>query len=328
MGHKKTVSRAEMSEAQRELARKEEKARIVARQLGRPRQVFEHEFNRMVRKVEAMRKAGMTQQAMADATGGAVSDKQFSDILCGKRTTSYRATYEVIMAAQIGGGREDQFGARTPCVGSVRRLQALRAAGFPIKAPILEEISGVPAAALRTISAGGRAYVFYSTHVRIERLYDKLCDADPADYGITELSIRKAKTHARKGNMAPPMCWDADTIDDPDAFPEWTGACGSVTGYNLHRKHGINVNAWTDSRGKERYNVMCAACCSARTRERDRTADTLAKRRAEVVEMLADGWPYRKIALEVGMSTRTVQRVARQEGMKRGPEQGSEVDDS
>lgn len=310
MGSKRNVRRGDMTEAERKSAQRREKARRADREMGKPRRVYDHEFRAMVAKVHAMHDAGMTQAAMSNATGGVLTDKQFSDILCGRRGHSYRTTYNAIMAAEIIEG-DGEFGGRTPVIGSVRRLQALRANGWPIKSPILEELSGVPVQALRTISMNGRAYVFYSTHLRIKKLYEKLQDADPADYGIPELSVRKSKTYANKYNMAPAICWDDDTIDNPDAFPEWTGECGTVTGYNLHRKHGIHVRVSVDRHGNERMNVLCDACCVARMRQK---SDIEAKReanRAEALRMLAAGKSHRAIAAELGMSTRTVQRYQR-----------------
>ena len=33
--------------------------------------------------------------------------------------------------------------------------------------------------------------------------------------------------------------WDDDTIDDPAAFPDWTGKCGTPDGYDAHYKMKI-----------------------------------------------------------------------------------------
>src|SRR5690606_31398529 len=35
--------------------------------------------------------------------------------------------------------------------------------------------------------------------------------------------------------------WDPDTIDDPDAYPEWTGACGTHRGRLIHKREGTPV---------------------------------------------------------------------------------------
>lgn len=298
--------RSNMSEERLQQARRAEKRRIADRELGKPRMVFDWEFRAFIQKIEAMRDAGMTQVAMAEGTGGKVSDRQFSNFLRGKQKSCYRTTFEAVMAAEIV-GNVSEFGARMPVLGSARRVRALRANGWPIKSPVLVEILGVPSDTLRMISNDHRISVFHTTHDRIKIGYDKLMDANPADYGVPGPAILKAKKQAVKSGMIPSMCWDEDTIEDPDAFPEWTGACGTVHGYNLHRKLGIAMLP-NDSGGQ---SVGCAACCRARRDAKHMRDQEVADKRDALIDHLAAGTPYPKIAAELGMSVRTVQRAAR-----------------
>ncbi|WP_406527352.1 helix-turn-helix domain-containing protein [Streptomyces sp. I8-5] len=65
----------------------------------------------------------------------------------------------------------------------------------------------------------------------------------PETEGIAPPSAMRARNIARKRGYAPPGCWDTDTIDDPDAFPEWTGACGTPEGRLIHRRESTPVCA-------------------------------------------------------------------------------------
>lgn len=172
-------------------------------------------------------------------------------------------------------------------------------------------------------------WVELQTFQRTYRFAQKLEVTDPRDMGLMEQQVSRSKNYAAKHGYVPLTCWDEDTIMNPGAFPEWTGACGTTTGYNLHRKHDIHMHHYVDRNGKERSNVLCEACCGARVSERDQRTRTLQLRRDECAGMILDGVPYRVIAAELGMSTRTVQRVARElEGVTDGSAQGAEVDDS
>lgn len=203
----------------------------------------------------------------------------------------------VINPPKRGGGWVEPTGAR-------RRLQALIAAGFPIK--YLSEGMGWgvdPQPVHRFVTGkSGAKYVQHSTHLKAVALYDKLSECRPEDMGFTAYAISRARKAGEGHDWATPIAWDTDTIDDPDAFPEWTGECGSVSGYNLHRKHGIRMVG---------NSVRCAACCNARTAEKRATEDRLAARRGEAEQYLREGKAMRWIADELGMSTRTVQRVKR-----------------
>ncbi len=154
-------------------------------------------------------------------------------------------------------------------------------------------------------------WVELQTFQRTYRYAQKLETTDPLDMGLQAQQVSRSKNYAAKHGYVPLMCWDEDTIMDPGAFPEWTGECGTVTGYNLHRKHRIHVKVYVDKNGKERMNVLCEACCKARVQAQDERVAQWERNRLACARMLDDGVPYRIIAAELGMSTRTVQRVAR-----------------
>jgi hypothetical protein len=122
-----------------------------------------------------------------------------------------------------------------PAAGSIRRVQALAVAGWPLRRtgreaglkPIeivrLMKADLVPADTARTIAD---VYARYST-------------ASPGLCGVSAMHARAARASAYASGWAPAAAWDDDTIDDPAAHPEWTGHCGTVRGASLHEKHAI-----------------------------------------------------------------------------------------
>jgi DNA-binding XRE family transcriptional regulator len=140
-------------------------------------------------------------------------------------------------------GRE---GARVDVTGTQRRLQALMAVGYPMA---WQGLQLGPRAWFVTDIMNG-TYVLSSTAKRVANMYDKYSLASPADAGIRACIISGAKNRARQRGYAPVGCWDEDTIDDPAAFPEWTGRCGTVFGWHIHKSERIPVcQPCADARG-------------------------------------------------------------------------------
>lgn len=285
---------------------------------------------------DALRAAGMTDSAIAKAaTENGYPLHQTTVSTCGLHNPNvHRDTAAGILSVDLETATAEPH-KLVPVIGAQRALMGLVVAGYslrwlstfvvyPDKGRETENRSAAYA-----IVSGKFNRLEHKTFERIWKQAQKLEHTDPADMGLTAQAIARAKNYAAKREWVPLTCWDDDTIMDPGAFPEWTGACGTTTGYNLHRKHDIRMKHWTDRNGNERSNVLCEACCAARVSERDERQRTLQLRRDECAGMILDGIPYRVIARELGMSTRTVQRVARElEGAEGGPDQGSEVADS
>lgn len=108
-------------------------------------------------------------------------------------------------------------------VGSIRRIQALRALGWPVQ--LLEKRYGTPLQP----PADARCSAGYARTIR--RVYEELS-------GATGPSTRVALLALRHG-WAPPLAWEDVDIDDPAAFPDFTGRCGTPAGYQAHRGSGI-----------------------------------------------------------------------------------------
>jgi hypothetical protein len=119
--------------------------------------------------------------------------------------------------------------------GTVRRLRALVAAGWP-QARIAQKL-GWTDANLSALLRRERTIVRTARAVRA--VYDELWQADPLAAGVASHVCTRARDHAARSGWAPVGAWDDDTIDDPAAGPDWTGVCGTRAGYSAHRVIGV-----------------------------------------------------------------------------------------
>ena len=148
----------------------------------------------------------------------------------------HMATERKILGAKFKPGD----GAWFPAVGIRRRLQALAVAGFT--APFLADRLPVGDYRILHNTLSGRkskGLVKAEFADAVITLYDKLHDADPVEEGVLAQASSRCRNFARRHGYAPPSCWDGDTIDDPEAEPEWTGRCGTWWGWHIHQRDGI-----------------------------------------------------------------------------------------
>ncbi|MFJ8923910.1 hypothetical protein ACIREK_31085 [Streptomyces sp. NPDC102415] len=131
----------------------------------------------------------------------------------------------------------DNMGARVPVdgTGTRRRLQALVAKGWP-QVELARRLGMDQANFPRTLTGN-------LVHVRTVRatnaLYDELWLADPTAHGVPAHQAEAARRRAAKKGWAPVGAWDDDQIDDPAAFPDWTGQCGTLNGCRIHYRLNI-----------------------------------------------------------------------------------------
>jgi hypothetical protein len=132
-----------------------------------------------------------------------------------------------------------------PTVGIRRRLQALAAEGFNFSF-LAKEMGKNDRNHIRFIATGEigtkSGYVSRGLALRVIDVYDRFAGRDPRDFvprskfsGV----ITYTRNIARRNGWAPSHCWDSDTIDDPAAIPEWTGRCGTDSGYKIHQREDI-----------------------------------------------------------------------------------------
>jgi len=215
------------------------------RHLGRPLMVTQEEFAVAVRVLAKARRCGMSDHMIADQVG--VHYTLASKVRRGVVKTMHRDSFEGVMRLRPerpGTYRSDtrgkvHSGAYGSPVGTVRRIQALRADGFP--GNFLGDQLGVSYEAVAQLARRPRESVLETTRADVAKLYEELAGKRPEDFGISGHSISKCSTMARRAGYAPRSCWDDDTIDDPDAFPDWTGRCGTPFGMVVHRREDIPV---------------------------------------------------------------------------------------
>ncbi|WP_189097916.1 hypothetical protein [Streptomyces kronopolitis] len=124
-------------------------------------------------------------------------------------------------------------GALVDATGTTRRLQALVAVGWP-QAHLAQRLGLTPG----NFGSLRRSHVTAGTRQEVSSLYRELWDTNPKLHGVSNRAFVRARNHAAAHHWAPPAAWD-DDIDDPGAFPDWTGRCGTPDGYRAHRTAGV-----------------------------------------------------------------------------------------
>lgn len=171
--------------------------------------------------IRRLQDAGLGWKRIADLAG--VANTSVYALLYGRRgkppsTKARRETITKILAVPMPS--VDDLGARVPvdATGTRRRLQALATQGWTLAQ--LAARAGLPdrqavdrAMRASTTSAG--------TARTIRALYDQLWNQRPTPANRHEqAAITRTIRYAKKQGWAPPLAWDDDTIDDPDAAPD------------------------------------------------------------------------------------------------------------
>jgi hypothetical protein len=111
--------------------------------------------------------------------------------------------------------------------GTVRRLHALRAIGWP--ADLIADRAGL---ARRTLTRAGATTSFEAeTHRRIHDVYDLLHDQDPLVAGANPSVVKRNQTLARRHGWPTPTGWvDIDNDEEPLPPRRWTIRYASSAG--------------------------------------------------------------------------------------------------
>ena len=151
-----------------------------------------------------------------------VGSGTLADILYGHggRTPTRRVTREV--AAKVLAVTATPAvlapGAQIPNIGTARRLQALMTLGWS-RAQLAGRV-GVNASGFRFLLHGTHGTTV-ATAAATVAAYDELWQTTPPGAGRHERTrATRSRNYAARHGFAPPMAWDDDTIDDPDATPD------------------------------------------------------------------------------------------------------------
>lgn len=206
------------------------------RQIGKPLHITEPELAELRRHLRRLYNRGMSYAQIAASAPGEHNETSVAKIVNEWSGATHRDLYVDLMKATFEVDYGRKTGRRMDSTGVRRRLRALVAAGFGYN--VLGELMDCSAQAIYQL-VKSEAPAHSSTVARVCMLYDKIAYSDPFDYGATMLGVSRAKGVARRNGWAPVQCWDEDTVDDPAAHPEWTGACGTPRGFRIHYRDGI-----------------------------------------------------------------------------------------
>ncbi len=125
--------------------------------------------------------------------------------------------------ALLGVSREDfddldLVGDRVSAAGTLRRLQALRALGWP--ETVLAQRLGV-----KRLRLGQGGWVRRRVARAVRELYDEL--------SMTPGPSQRTRARAVRAGLVPPLAWDDDELDDPGAVPVATEPALDVAGLGL-----------------------------------------------------------------------------------------------
>lgn len=102
--------------------------------------------------------------------------------------------------------------------GTRRRVQALMVVGYDIR--WICEHAGISWKTGEMVIAKGQKRVLRTTEASVRRLYDDWWDKPRVGWDkSSRITVTMTKNRARQRGYAPPMAWDDDTIDDPQAKP-------------------------------------------------------------------------------------------------------------
>lgn len=241
--------RGEATPEEREYLRQQNKRHRVLRDLGKAAMCSEEETKRARDHLVRLSQRGMSSYDMAEQTP--FHQTTINAILHGYRTGPdgqselkriRRTTYDEVMKIRYETS-PDRQGSFIDDTGTVRRLQALVADGYSYNliAEHVRSSSGNSPIWKLTNQMYESRKVSSRMAFQVRQAYRKLCSTTPQDMGLSKIAIGRAKAGARRNGFIPSIHWDDDTIDNPDAFPEWTGACGTPQGYRIHRREGISM---------------------------------------------------------------------------------------
>jgi hypothetical protein len=120
--------------------------------------------------------------------------------------------------------------------GTRRRMQALAAAGWTAHA-VHQRVGGAHKQTFERLHTCRKVTARLACAVR--DFYNEYSSTKPEDHGVEPWIAERTRSTAAKRDWAPAIAWDDDTIEDPAAHPDWTGFCGTDSGWWMHTNNGI-----------------------------------------------------------------------------------------
>lgn len=215
--------------------------------------------------------------------------------------------------------------------GTRRRLQALTAIGWS-QVQLGRELGLTQTRVYQLLS---QDRVGAGTALTVRALYNRLWDTPPSPANRFETgAITRARRYAEAHGWCPPMAWDDETIDDPDAAPDLgapSTAAFDVDEYLRLRVEGVSLEEFARRHGVSKDAVTLAlrrrAAASgnaSRAKLTPEQADEIRRRAAVADERKTAGLPYetrRQLAAEYGVSAPLISDVInghRHAGAERG----------
>lgn len=272
------------------------------RQTGQPSRVHPWEFEKVQDKINSWRAAGLSMQQIGDVCG--IAESRVHQVIHDGQQSMMRSNYNRVMAAEFVSVEElHGFGVRRDPLGATRRIQAMFAAGYGPEWQA--QYLGRSTSNVRRIMSGITTRIHMQIDDEIRTMFDKLVQVDPVTMGMPEYVALRAQRWARKRLFAPDWAWDDDTIDDPNALPEWTGVCGTARGYRIHLDNDLLV---IGIKGKR--VVQCERCVEAR--KAFGSGNAPAFDRVEMMELFDRGKSSAEVAVELGISEITLRRARKE----------------
>lgn len=236
---------------------------------------------------------GGSVMSIARATNGKVSCAQTGRILRGDCQYVLRSTAEALWAVPVA--RADHV--QVPAIGLHRRVRALHAIGYTKDE--IGEAMGVTGSFVCELAAAPT--VKAKNMARIVAAYEQLSSTP----GASELQRWRA---IREG-WAPPMAWEDQDLDDPDAKPHWAwvrcaGAqCNrSVHAMGLCKFHADKIRRLGGLKPDRNFRQLVVRHCRARGND---TAGLL----ADLSELKAQGLTARAAADQLGRGHHYIEKI-------------------
>jgi len=193
--------------------------------------------------------------------------------------------------------------------GTRRRTRALAAMGWPVTR-IHSHIGFCSVKTLEEARAATHVTARLARAVRDFYTWASVGSAE--DHGIIPWLAKRGRTYASRQGWEDPSVWDEDTIDDPNAYPEWTGHCGTDRGWWTHRIEHIPVCAPCQAAHDEWLQERKHLSPAERYRELGRARGEASNRGASIAEdareLMRLGADYEVAAQRIGVTRQHLQQ--------------------